>query len=52
MNHLTDLRAFCDALRDIGHLQDIDAEVDWNLQMGAIIRRSYDLRLRLRCSTG
>jgi UbiD family decarboxylase len=44
MNHLTDLRAFCDALRNIGHLQDIDAEVDWNLEMGAIIRRSYDLR--------
>lgn len=41
---LRDLRAFCEALRDVGDLQEIDVEVDSNLEMGAIIRRSYDLR--------
>jgi 4-hydroxy-3-polyprenylbenzoate decarboxylase len=31
-------------LRAIGDLQEVDGEVDWNLEMGAIIRRSLDLR--------
>ena len=42
--HLKDLRAYVEALRDIGEVQDIDQEVDWNLEIGAIIRRSYELR--------
>ncbi|MBV8732542.1 MAG: UbiD family decarboxylase [Acidobacteriia bacterium] len=44
MKHLKSLREFLDALRVIGELQEIDREVDWNLEMGAITRRSMDLR--------
>ncbi len=44
MNHLTSLRDYIDALAKIGEIQPIDQEVDWNLEMGAIIRRSYDLK--------
>ncbi len=44
MKHLRSLREFIDALDGIGDLQRIDREVDWNLEVGAIIRRSYDLR--------
>jgi 4-hydroxy-3-polyprenylbenzoate decarboxylase len=39
-----DLRAFLDRLAEIGDLQEIDQEVDWNLELGAVIRRSLDLR--------
>ncbi|MEV5721600.1 UbiD family decarboxylase [Amycolatopsis mediterranei] len=44
MKHLRSLREFIDALDGIGDLRRIDREVDWNLEAGAIIRRSYDLR--------
>ncbi len=44
MKHLKSLREFLDALRELGDLQEIDREVDWNLEMGAITRRSMDLR--------
>lgn len=44
MGHLKDLRAFVSALDAIGQIQSIDAQVDWNLELGAIVRRSYDLR--------
>ncbi|MBV8842043.1 MAG: UbiD family decarboxylase [Bryobacterales bacterium] len=44
MRHLKSLREFLDALSAIGDLQEIDCEVDWNLEMGAITRRSMDLR--------
>lgn len=44
MGHLKDLRALVSELETIGEIQRIDAEVDWNLEIGAIIRRSYDLR--------
>ena len=44
MKHLKSLREFLDALKEIGELQEIDREVDWNLEMGAITRRSMDLR--------
>lgn len=44
MKRLKDLRAYLAALQEIGELQSIDKEVDWNLEIGAIIRRSYDLR--------
>ena len=44
MTHLRSLREYITALESIGEIQRIDAEVDWNLEIGAIIRRSYDLR--------
>jgi hypothetical protein len=44
MRHLKSLRDFLNALREIGGLQDIDQEVDWNLEIGAIAPRSMDLR--------
>jgi UbiD family decarboxylase len=44
MSHLKDLREFISELDAIGEIQSIDASVDWNLELGAIIRRSYDLR--------
>lgn len=39
-----DMREFIQKLDDIGEVQKIEREVDWNLEMGAIIRRSYDLK--------
>jgi UbiD family decarboxylase len=36
------LREYLDELRRIGELVEVDAEVDWNLEMGAIIRRVYE----------
>src|SRR5438132_12699171 len=44
MKHLKCLREYLDELRALGELQEIDAEVDWHLEMGAIIRRSYELK--------
>ncbi len=44
MKQLKDLREYLSVLDSIGELQEIDAEVDWNLEIGAIIRRAYDLR--------
>jgi len=41
--YLKDLREYLEALRAIGELVDVSAEVDWNLEMGAIIRRCYEL---------
>jgi len=38
----TDIRTFVDALREAGELVEIDREVDWNLEMGAIARRCYE----------
>lgn len=37
-----DLRSFVAALRDAGELAEIEREVDWNLEMGAIARRCYE----------
>jgi UbiD family decarboxylase len=37
-----DLREYLEELRRIGELIEIDAEVDWNLEMAAIIRRVYE----------
>ncbi|MFC4911818.1 UbiD family decarboxylase [Actinomadura gamaensis] len=42
--HLRSLREFVGELERIGELQRVEREVDWNLEIGAIIRRSYDLR--------
>ena len=44
MKHLRSLREYIDELKALGDVQPIDLEVDWNLEIGAIIRRSYDLR--------
>ena len=39
----SDLRDFLDLLDEHDELQRIQVEVDWNLEMGAITRRCYDL---------
>jgi phenylphosphate carboxylase alpha subunit len=39
-----DLREYIDRLDEDGELMRITAEVDWNLEVGAISRRSMDLR--------
>lgn len=44
MRQVKDLREYLELLEGIGELQEIDIEVDWNLEIGAIIRRAYDLR--------
>lgn len=44
MKQLRSLREFIIELAAIGEIQEIDAEVDWNLEIGAVIRHSYDLR--------
>lgn len=44
MTHIKSLREFIDELAAIGEVQPIEKEVDWNLEIGAVIRRSYDLR--------
>ncbi len=36
---LTDLRQYIEALRSLGEIQEIDAPVSLNLELGAIIRR-------------
>jgi UbiD family decarboxylase len=42
MRHLKSLREYLDALSEIGELQPIDTQVDWNLEIGAICRRCYE----------
>ena len=39
-----DLREYIDRLEKEGELLRIKEEVDWDLEVGAIIRRSYDLK--------
>jgi 4-hydroxy-3-polyprenylbenzoate decarboxylase len=41
---MSDLRAYIGALEGLGELQRIEREVDWSLELGGVIRRSYDLR--------
>jgi UbiD family decarboxylase len=41
--YFSDLREYIDALRGLGESIDIPQEVDWNLEMAAIIRRCYEL---------
>ena len=43
MRRLRDLRAYIGALEKIGEIQRIDAEVSLDYEIGAIVRRSYDL---------
>ena len=40
--HLSSLREYLDVLRDLGELQEIAHEVDWNLEIGAVTRRCYE----------
>jgi 4-hydroxy-3-polyprenylbenzoate decarboxylase len=44
MKHIKSLREFVAALSAIGDVLPINAEVDWNLEIGAVTRRSYELR--------
>jgi UbiD family decarboxylase len=43
-DHIKSLRDFIARLDAIGDIQAIDREVDWNLEMGAVARRSMDIR--------
>lgn len=52
MQHLKDMRAYLDALRAISEVQEIGQEVDWDLEIGAVIRRSYELRAPAPLFTG
>jgi UbiD family decarboxylase len=40
---IKDLREYIDTLRTLGESVEVPIEVDWNLEMGAIIRRCYEL---------
>lgn len=40
--HLKSLREYIDELKRLGEAVEIDREVDWNLEIGAIIRRCYE----------
>ncbi|MEM7008820.1 MAG: UbiD family decarboxylase [Thermodesulfobacteriota bacterium] len=44
MKQVKDLREYLKILDSLSELQQIDVEVDWDLEIGAIIRRAYDLR--------
>lgn len=43
VKHLKSLREYIDALKEIGEVQEISQEVDWNLEIGAITRRCYEI---------
>ncbi|WP_040807930.1 UbiD family decarboxylase [Nocardia concava] len=42
MKRFSSLRDYIEALREIGELVEVEREVDWNLEMGAISRRIYE----------
>jgi 4-hydroxy-3-polyprenylbenzoate decarboxylase len=42
-HHLRSLREYIEALREIGECIEVEREVDWNLEIGAITRRVYEL---------
>lgn len=44
MHHIKDLREFITKLADLGELQEIDVETNLDLEIGAVIRRAYDLK--------
>ncbi|MEU7055854.1 UbiD family decarboxylase [Streptomyces sp. NPDC046197] len=44
-NHLTSLRAYVDALSELGDLREFDEEVDPDLEVGAVIRHGVENRL-------
>jgi 4-hydroxy-3-polyprenylbenzoate decarboxylase len=37
-------RQFVDHLRFLGEVVDVECEVDWDLELGAVVRRAYDVR--------
>lgn len=39
-----DIREYIARLEELGEIQRIKKEVDWNMEVGGIIRRSYDLK--------
>ncbi len=41
---IKDLREYIEVLDKAGEIQKIDKQVDWNLELGGIIRRTYDLQ--------
>jgi 4-hydroxy-3-polyprenylbenzoate decarboxylase len=43
MNHCRDLREYIDRLKTAGEVQEIASEVDWHLEIGAVMRRANDL---------
>ena len=43
MKHLKSLREYIAALHEIGEVQEIHKEVDWNLEIGAVSRRCYEI---------
>ena len=51
MIRIRSLREYVDQLKGLGEIVEIDAEIDWNLELGAITRRSYELRRQPHCST-
>lgn len=50
LSYLGDLREYIEELRKIGELVEVQEEVDWNLEVGAIIRRCYETDIQPRCS--
>ncbi len=44
MTRLKSLPEYIARLKTLGEIQEIDVEVDWNLEMGAIIRRCCELQ--------
>jgi len=44
MKKLNHLREYIEILKQHKEVLDVDVETDWNLEIGAVIRRSYDLR--------
>jgi 4-hydroxy-3-polyprenylbenzoate decarboxylase len=44
-HHYASFREFVEALKKLGEVQEIDREVDWDLEMGAIITRTTQHKL-------
>ena len=44
MTRLKSLPEYIAQVKTLGEIQEIDVEVDWNLEMGAIIRRCCELQ--------
>jgi UbiD family decarboxylase len=42
-HHFKSLRDFLDALRDLGDMREVSREVDTDLEIGAIIRRTHEM---------
>jgi 4-hydroxy-3-polyprenylbenzoate decarboxylase len=44
LKQIKDMREYLSILDSLGELQEVNIEVDWNLEIGAIIRHAYDLK--------